>query len=221
MARNYVQEGCVVDWTNNSGGAVTSGAPVVIGYSRMGIALVDIASNAVGSVQVEGVFTLAKASGTITQGQKLWWDAANAEIVNAPAKNAYFIGYAFRGAATGDATVDVELEEFAAEGPRLLTLAATGNDTLNVGDFAGGDLTLLAPNAAAKTVNLPGVATIPPNARLTVRKTTADAFAITLDPNSTEQIAGGATHAAIDANNDYAVFQNTGSAWALVDSAIA
>jgi predicted RecA/RadA family phage recombinase len=210
MAKNYVQGDDVIQWTNGTGAAVASGDPVAIGNAQMGIALVDIASTASGSVAKCGVFTLAKnTSDAVVQGQKLWWDAANAEVINAPAINAWFIGYAFAAAASDATTCQVELAPFNAEGPRVLALAATGAHTLNAGDFGGGELVLFAPNTAAQTVNLPSVASIPPGSKLTVRKTSADAQAVTLDPASTEQINGGNT------------FVSTGAAWSLVNSVIA
>jgi predicted RecA/RadA family phage recombinase len=222
MAKNYIQEGCTLNWTNGTGSAVASGAPVVVGNRQLAIALVAIAAAAVGSVALEGVFELAKdTSQATTDGHKLWWDAANSKIVNAPVINSYFIGYAVGSELAATATCKVQLEEFAEEGPRVLTLAATGAQTLTVGDFGGGDLILFAPNTAAQTVNLPSVATIPPGSKLTVRKTSADAQAVTLDPASTEQINGGNTFATIDAANDFAQFVSTGAAWNLVHSVIA
>jgi predicted RecA/RadA family phage recombinase len=222
MAKNYIQGDDVIQWTNGTGAAVASGAPVAVGNKQLGISLVDIANAASGSVGLCGVFSLAKnTSDAVTLGQKLWWDAANAEVINAPAINAWFIGYAFDAADASDTTILVELEEFSEEGPRALVLAATGAQTLNAGDFGGGDLTLFAPNTAAQTVNLPSVAAIPPGSKLTVRKTSADAQAVTLDPASTEQINGGNTFATIDAANDFAQFVSTGAAWSLVHSVIA
>jgi len=222
MSTNYIKPGDVIGYTNSTGVAIASGDPVIIGNQQIGIALVDIAISATGSVAKEGVFSLAKnTSDAVVQGQKLWWDATNEEVINAPAINAWFIGYADQAELAATTTVLVDLEEFSEEGSRVLTLAATGAQTLNVGDFAGGDLALLAPNTAAQTVNLPSVATIPPGSRLFVRKTSADAAAITLDPASTEQINGGNTFATIDAANDLAQFISTGAAWSLLNSTIA
>jgi len=222
MARNYVKPGDVTDYTNNTAAVILSGDPVAIGNQQIGIALVDIAIGATGSVAKEGIFLLAKNIGeAVTQGQKLWWDPTAKEVINAPALNAYFIGYADKAELAATATVHVDLEEFIEEGPRTLTLAATGAKTLNVGDFASGDLTVLAPNTAAQTVSLASVATIPPGAKLTVKKTSADAFAVTLDPAGAETIAGGATFATIDAANDLGQFVSTGAAWVLIHSVIA
>ena len=139
----------------------------------------------------------------------------------APAAGVYFLGYFAYAATSGAVTCEVLLCESIKEGPRLLTLAATGNQTITVADLLSGDLTLIVPHTAALTVALPSVASIPAGARLRVRKTSADAAAVTLDAAGSETIAGNATHAAIDANNDVAVFQSTGAAWVLVDSSIA
>jgi predicted RecA/RadA family phage recombinase len=222
MAKNYKQPGKTLNWTNGTGVAVASGDPVVVGNRQMAIALVAIAAAAIGSVALCGVFELAKnTSDAVSDGDKVWWDATNAEVINEPAINAYFLGYAVGSELAATATCNVQLAPFSDEGPRALTLAATGAQTLNVGDFGGGDLILFAPNTAAQTVNLPSVAAIPPGSKLTVRKTSADAQAVTLDPASTEQINGGNTFATIDAANDFAQFASTGAAWNLVHSVIA
>ncbi|PPK72670.1 putative RecA/RadA family phage recombinase [Methylobacter tundripaludum] len=222
MAINFKHSGENIDYVNGTGAIIKSGDPIVIGNAQIGIALVNIAIGATGTVKKEGVFVLAKnTSDAVVQGQKLWWDATANEVVNAPALNSYFIGYADKAELAATATVHVDLEEFSEEGPRTLTLAATGAQTLNVGDFGSGDLTLLATNTAAQTVNIPSVATIPPGAKLIVKKTSADAFAVTLDPAASETIAGGATFATLDAANDLGQFVSTGAAWVLINSVIA
>ncbi len=222
MARNYVKPGDVTDYTNNTAAIISSSDPVAIGNQQMGIALVDIAIGATGSVAKEGIFLLAKNTGdAVTQGQKLWWDATAKEVINAPALNAYFIGYADKAERAATATVHVDLEEFSEEGPRVLTLAATGTESLGVGDLASGDLIVFVPNTAGKTVNIASVAAIPPGTKLFVKKTSTDAFAVTLDPAGSETIAGGATLATQDAANDLAQFVSTGTAWALMHSTIA
>lgn len=222
MTNKYVKPGDVIDWYNGTGSAVVSGQPVAIGKQQMGIALVDIASLATGSVAKEGVFQLAKnTSQAITQGQRLFYNAATGKVDNAATINTWFIGYADQAQGSSDTTVLVDLEEFSEEGPRVLTLAATGAQTLNAGDFGGKDLIIFAPNTAAQTVNLPAVADIPAGSKLFVKKTDATAQAITIDPAGSELIAGGATFATQDANNDLAQFVSTGAAWNLMHSTIA
>lgn len=76
MTTTYVQPGEVIDWTNGTGSAVASGDVVAIGQI-LGVALVDIASTAVGSVQITGVFTVPKVSGAvILAGEALSWDVS-------------------------------------------------------------------------------------------------------------------------------------------------
>lgn len=80
MAKNFIQCGDVINWTNG-GTAVVSGQVVVIGSNGdalIGIALVDIAGSATGSVQIDdGVFDAPKVSGAvIAQGEYVMWDAS-------------------------------------------------------------------------------------------------------------------------------------------------
>ena len=76
MATNFVSGGNVINWTNGTGSAVSSGDVVAMGHC-IGIALVDIANGATGSVALEGVFTVPKVSAAVfTQGEKLIWDAS-------------------------------------------------------------------------------------------------------------------------------------------------
>jgi predicted RecA/RadA family phage recombinase len=76
MASNYIQPGEVIDWTNGTGSAVSSGDVVAIGQI-LGVALVDIANAATGSVQIKGVFEVPKVSGAvIAAGESLTWDVS-------------------------------------------------------------------------------------------------------------------------------------------------
>ena len=79
MATNYIQDGAVIDWTNG-GTAVSSGDVVAIGTNGdaiLGVALVDIANGATGSVQIEGVFEVPKAdAAVIAIGEFVIWDSS-------------------------------------------------------------------------------------------------------------------------------------------------
>lgn len=76
MSTKYVSDGDVIPWTNNTGSAVASNAVVKMGNS-LGIALVDIANGATGSVAVEGVWVVPKVSAAVfVQGEKLIWDVS-------------------------------------------------------------------------------------------------------------------------------------------------
>lgn len=216
---NYRRPGEVADYIPSS--AVAVGAVVRLGLMQCGIALAAIAANASGAVAVEGVFEKAKDGTAFAQGDHVWWDPTAAQCIGAPVTGSLFLGYAFDAAATSATTLMVSLEEFDAEPARLLSLAATGNQALAVADFLSGNLTILAPNTGALSLALPAIAEVPIGARFTLRKTHATAQAITIDPNASETIAGGASFATIDANGDWATFQSDGAAWQLVSSVIA
>lgn len=108
--KNHVADGKVVKYVN-TGSAIASGAVVAFG-SGVGVAVTDIAATTgEGSVQVEGVFLLAKATGTAwVQGDKLYWDASASKftktaLANTPA------GVAYAAAASGDETGYVKLTD--------------------------------------------------------------------------------------------------------------
>lgn len=105
MAR-LVQEGEVIDYT--PGSAVAAGAVVVIGTVGIGIAQNAVAANTRGSLIVEGVIEHAKASGAITLGAKVYYDATNNVLTTTAAGNT-LAGFAIAAAASGDATAFVKL----------------------------------------------------------------------------------------------------------------
>lgn len=80
MAKNYVQVGDVIDWTNGTGGAVASGDAVAIGSNGdavIGIALGDIADTETGSVGIEGVYDVPKAdAAVIAAGEFVVFDSS-------------------------------------------------------------------------------------------------------------------------------------------------
>lgn len=80
--KNFIQEGDRLIWTNTTGLAVASGAPVTIN-GRTFVACVDIANNASGAVATCGVFEFAKETGkTFAQFANVYWDAAAAKVTS-------------------------------------------------------------------------------------------------------------------------------------------
>lgn len=79
MATNLVQEDGVKLWTNSTGSAVSSGGVVVAG-NMIGVALVDIANGATGSVDFTPgrVFSgIPKVTAAVfVVGEKLIWDTS-------------------------------------------------------------------------------------------------------------------------------------------------
>lgn len=108
--KNFVAEGKIVKYSN-TGSAISSG-DVVAFASGVGVAVTDIeATTGIGSVMVEGVFLLAKATGTAwSQGDKLYWDSSASKFTKTASGNKP-AGTAYADAASGDATGYVKLEE--------------------------------------------------------------------------------------------------------------
>jgi predicted RecA/RadA family phage recombinase len=100
---SYVQGDCLLDYTPSA--AVAAGDVVVLN-DLVCVAPVAIAANKLGAVSVEGVWTLAKASGAIGQGALVYWDATNSNITTTSSGNKR-AGKAAKAAASGDTTVQV------------------------------------------------------------------------------------------------------------------
>ena len=106
---DYVQCGKVIEFTPSS--ALSAGQPVLIGSSLLTIATQPIAANAAGSVATEGVWSIAKATGSntaISAGAVLYWDNANS-VVTASSSGTVRCGYAAASAANAAATVTLLL----------------------------------------------------------------------------------------------------------------
>lgn len=93
-------------------------------------------------------------------------------------------------------------------------LAATGAQSLYRWDCGK---TIFIPNTAAYSITLPPVAGCPAGSRLTFVKTSADAFAATLDGDGAETIDGGATLATVDGQYDCVTLVSTGSEWVVLN----
>lgn len=108
MASNYLMSGDVIDYTNGSGSAIASGAPVLVG-ARLGISLAAIPDGSTGSVRMRGVFTVAKlSSDTPAQGALLYWDNTNKRLTTTSSGNT-LAGYAAKAAGSGATTVEISI----------------------------------------------------------------------------------------------------------------
>lgn len=108
MSAKYWQRGETIDYTATE--AVSNGDVVDLA-TRIGVAGDDIAAGKTGAVHVVGVFEMPKATGAVTVGQALYWDAAAKNITTAagssPANTP--AGWAVAAAGSSDATVLVKL----------------------------------------------------------------------------------------------------------------
>jgi len=105
----FVQDGKSIDYTPVA--AVAAGDVVVLG-NIVGVAKLDIAASKLGALAIEGVFDVAKATGSssaITAGSKVYWDAVS-EVATTTAGSNKCMGYAIKDAGDDDATVRVKLE---------------------------------------------------------------------------------------------------------------
>lgn len=108
MATNYKEAGEIIQHTNGTGATVASGAGIKVGV-RIGVALVELAASATGSVAMAGVFNLPKLStDVVAQGDLLYWDNTNKRLTVTATSNT-LAGYAFAAAGNGVATVDIAL----------------------------------------------------------------------------------------------------------------
>lgn len=106
---NFIQPGEIMQYSN-AGSAISSGDIVVIG-ERIGVAMTDIAATSgVGSVSMEGVYSLPKTtSQSWAQGVKLFYDAGTSKLTTTATGNTP-AGYAFEAAGTNDTTGLCKLE---------------------------------------------------------------------------------------------------------------
>lgn len=95
MTTTFKQEGKVIQYTASAD--IAAGKVLKIG-NILGVALVNIANGATGSVAIEGVFSVPKVSGAVIgQGESLTWDVSANTNTGAFDDNAAV-------AATGDVT---------------------------------------------------------------------------------------------------------------------
>jgi predicted RecA/RadA family phage recombinase len=116
---SYRHAGHAIEHTPS--GALTGGDVVVL-KSLVGVTPLDIAANALGALQIEGVHAFAKGADVFEVGDRVYFnDTTNLATLTA-AGNVY-AGVCTLAAATGDATVDVKLDPSAAGSSALLYAA--------------------------------------------------------------------------------------------------
>lgn len=104
---NFFQRGESIDYVNAGSAKIDAGTIVLLGV-RLGVAGCDIAPGETGSLHVEGVFEIPKASGAITAGAPVYWDATNS-VVTTTSTNNTLCGYAVAAAASGDTAALIKI----------------------------------------------------------------------------------------------------------------
>ena len=106
--KNKIAEGKSLSYTNGTGSDIAAGDLVEVGV-KVGVAAVDIADGASGTVAMDGVFEVTKkAPLVITQGDLLYCSATSGEL-DKTATAQTLAGYAAASAASADTTVQVVL----------------------------------------------------------------------------------------------------------------
>lgn len=81
MTKLYAKPGDALDFTNNTGNAITVDS-VVAAHSLIAVAAVNIPVGATGTILATGVFTLPKKAGTAAPvGTKLTWSVADHALI--------------------------------------------------------------------------------------------------------------------------------------------
>lgn len=123
MARNYKNSGDNITVTLGSGETsfssgkgykIGSMVGVIVSLTRAGQTVMSNVASAAGDIAVvalEGVFTVAKASGAVTIGAKVYWDNTNKNVTTTASGNTA-MGFAYAAAADADTTIDVLLSRF-------------------------------------------------------------------------------------------------------------
>jgi predicted RecA/RadA family phage recombinase len=128
--KNFIQEGCRMNYTN-AGSAITSGDVVVVG-KIIGIAVNDIAaSTGTGVLALEGVFQLAKTTSlVITQGDEVFWNTGTAKVTKTVTDVP--LGVAWTSQASNDTTVQVRLVGGGGNGVPVAAVVAALGTTSNL-----------------------------------------------------------------------------------------
>jgi predicted RecA/RadA family phage recombinase len=107
MAKNHIQQGQSMPYTNGGGTAIASGTPILIGV-LLCIALGNIAAGEEGQVATEEVWEVPKeAPLVIAQGDQLYWDDANGVVTKTDTDVP--CGKAFAAAGSAATTVQIKI----------------------------------------------------------------------------------------------------------------
>lgn len=110
--KTLVQSGETIEFVN-AGADIAAGDVVPVG-EKFGVAMVDIAGGASGSVMMGGAHELAKDGGALTQGQKVFWDTVAKNVTGTASADAQRVmGHVIAAAAGGDAKAIVKLDPIA------------------------------------------------------------------------------------------------------------
>ena len=144
--QNYIAQGNVLDYTNDTMALIPSGSVVVVG-AIAGIAVTDIAIGATGAVNTNGAYNLPVDGLTAAQGQRVYWDTDANLVVAESSVTTTFLGTMYRACSGGDSSATVVLIGTAEPGQAVLI------ESVSVADASDLASTELLVNTLKATVN--------------------------------------------------------------------
>jgi predicted RecA/RadA family phage recombinase len=152
--------GAEVDHT--PGTAVTAGDVVVVGSNLVGIANRAIPASTLGALATEGVFDIVKATGSISEGDSIYWDAdgdpvggtAGSGAATTTATGNTYLGAALADALSGGATVRVlkTKQPAVTANNALASIIADPGDAGAIPVTGSGSVSLVTAGAETRTV---------------------------------------------------------------------
>ena len=160
----FVQTGNAIDYTPSS--AVSAGDVIVIGSKTIAIAKLDIAANTLGALASRGVFDGAKATGAISLGDAIYWDADGDPVGGEAGSGAFtttaagnlYAGRAVAAALEADTTVRFELRETDILNAGLANAIADPGDAGAIAVTRSGTCPLVTAGAETRTLADPSFA---------------------------------------------------------------
>lgn len=107
------------DWQDYTPAAAVVAGDVIVVGSRAHPCPINLAANELGALPLEGIWDIPKATGSVTAGDAIYWDATGSPNVGTASSGAAtktsgsnaFLGYATADAASGDTYVRVRLSD--------------------------------------------------------------------------------------------------------------
>ncbi|MBO9674422.1 MAG: DUF2190 family protein [Sphingobacteriaceae bacterium] len=106
--KNFVRKGETLDYPVATNGTAVKSGDLVIAGALIGIAVTNIGLGEVGALNLKGVYEIAKATGAIDLGDKLYYSTTNRNLTKTATDNIY-VGVAFESVLSAATSVKLLL----------------------------------------------------------------------------------------------------------------
>ena len=135
------------DWQDYTAAAAVVAGDVIVVGSRAHPSPINLAASELGALPLEGIWDVPKATGSVTAGDAIYWDATGTPNVGDASSGAAtktsgsnaFMGYATAAAASGDTYVRVRLSD----GPTTNAQPSLSVEDVAAAGSAQGDATAI------------------------------------------------------------------------------